>query len=87
MLKYTTTNLKKLETLFKEIGYVIIYEKGRFNSGYCIVNEKKVIVVNKFYKKEARINCLVGILQTIDFEQSILSQAGTDFYKQLDITT
>lgn len=86
MLKYTTTNLKKLETLFKEIGYIIIYEKGRFNSGYCIVNEKKVIVVNKFFKKDARINCLVGIIQTIDFDQSNLSQAGMDFYKQFDGT-
>jgi hypothetical protein len=85
MLKYTATNLKKLETLFKEIGYHIIYEKGRFNSGYCMVNEKKIIVVNRFYKKDARINCLLGILQTIEFDQQILSEEGTAFYQRLNL--
>lgn len=85
MLKYTATNLKKLENLFKEIGYNIIYEKGQFNSGYCIVNDRKIIVVNKFYKKDARINCLLSILQKIEIDEKQLTEEVFNFYKGLDL--
>jgi len=51
---------------------VIRYEKGHFNSGYCILKDKKVIVVNKFFNTEAKINCLIDILQEIEIDLSLL---------------
>jgi hypothetical protein len=83
MLKYTTANLKKLENLFKEIGYKIIYEKGHFNSGYCIVNERKTIVINKFYKTDARINCLVYILNELEFDTEGFDAETLTLYERL----
>ena len=65
-IKYTTNFLQKVESIFKSNEYVIRYEKGHFNSGYCILNDKKVIVVNKFFNVEAKINCLIDILQEIE---------------------
>ncbi len=82
-LKYTSTNLKKLENLFKEIGYKIIYEKGHFNSGYCIVNERKTIVINKFYKTDTRITCLLSILNEIEVITEGLEQETLTFYQDL----
>ncbi len=69
MLRPTTTNLKKIESLFQELGYKIIYEKGHFQSGYCIVNTQNMIVVNKFYKTDARFNCLALILKDLDIAE------------------
>lgn len=80
MLKYTPANLKKLELLFKEIGYKIIYEKGQFTSGYCVVNERKTIVINKFYKTDARINCLLSIINEIHVPIAKLEEATLTFY-------
>ena len=48
-MKYTQTTLDKLETIFEEAGYVVRYERGTFQSGYCILEEKKVVVLNKFF--------------------------------------
>jgi hypothetical protein len=83
MLKYTSANLKKIENLFKEIGYKIIYEKGQFHSGYCIVNERRMIVINKFYKTDARINCLLNIINDIEANISGLTKETLTFYEQI----
>ena len=66
MLKYTTTTLKKLEELFDELGYEVRYEKGSFQSGYCLVEERKIAVVNKFFDTEARINVMLDILSQLE---------------------
>jgi hypothetical protein len=59
---YSPATLKKIEAWFKEAGYVVRYERGNFNSGYCILEKKKVVVINKFFDLEARLNALVDIL-------------------------
>ena len=73
MMKYTRNNLKKIEEVFDELEYTIRYERGNFQSGYCIVDDKKVVVINKFYDVESRINCLIEILDQLEFDENQLS--------------
>jgi hypothetical protein len=84
MLKYTRHSLKKLEALFEELAYVVRYEKGNFNSGYCIVEDRKIAVINKFYDTEGRINCLLDILSNMKVNPETLSEKNLKFYKQLN---
>lgn len=81
--KYTPNTLKKLEELFDEARYIIRYEKGHFNSGYCILEAKKVVVINKFFNVEGRINALIEILQNIAIKEEELSSEGLKLYHQL----
>ena len=83
MFKYTKHTLKKIEDLFKEFDYVIRYEKGNFQSGYCIVENRRIAVINRFYDTEARINCLLEILSTIKVEVTELSDKSVEFYGKL----
>ena len=83
MFKYTKTTLQKLETLFKELEYTVRYERGNFQSGYCIVENRKIAVVNKFYDTEARINCLIEILSTLQFETDVFTEKSLDFYNKM----
>lgn len=62
MLATTKHSLKKLETLLEELGYTVRYEKGNFTSGYCLVEQRRVAIVNRFYDTEGRINVLLDIL-------------------------
>lgn len=82
-IKYTTTTLKKLEQLFEEARYRIRYEKGQFHSGYCVLEDKKVAVINRFLDTEGRINALLEIMPSIGFEFSELSGEMQKFYRQL----
>lgn len=65
MVKYTPATLKKLEDTLKEYAYEVRYEKGNFRSGYCVLEAKKVVVVNKFSTLESRIQALIEITQQL----------------------
>ncbi|MCS6991263.1 MAG: hypothetical protein NZL95_05315 [Chitinophagales bacterium] len=87
MFRYTQNSLTKFEQLFRELHYEIRYEKGTFRSGYCIIHDKKVIVINRFLETEARINTLLEILSTVPVDETLLSDASRAFLRQLRATT
>jgi len=82
-IKYSKHFLNKLEDVFSESDYILRYEKGNFKSGYCIINETKVVVVNKFYSLEGKINCLLDILKSIDLNTENLNPKNQKLYKEL----
>lgn len=75
-MKYTKNFLDKVETVFKELDYSIIYGKGNFNSANCIVEKENKVVVNKFYGVQGRIEALMEILLSIDIDHSKLSPSA-----------
>lgn len=81
--KYTPNTLKKLEQLYDEARYIIRYEKGNFASGYCILEDRRVVVINKFLSVENRINALLEILPTIEVNEAELSSEMLKWYQQL----
>lgn len=83
MFKYTKNSLKKIETIFQELGYTIRYEKGNFQSGYCMVEDRKIAVINKFFDVEGRINTLLDIIASINVDETRLEEKSLDFYKKL----
>jgi hypothetical protein len=83
-LKITQNTLKKLEQLFEEARYIIRFEKGTFSSGYCILEQRKVVVINKFLNLEGRINALVEIIPSLKINQEELSSEMLKFYKSIE---
>jgi hypothetical protein len=61
-MKYTQTTLDKIEKIIAETGYIIRYERGTFQSGFCILEDRKVVVLNKFLQLEGRINTLIDLI-------------------------
>jgi len=81
-MRYTQTTLKKLESVFDELDYTVRYEKGNFQSGYCLVENRRIAVVNKFFDTEARINCLLEILSNADLDLETLSEASRELIEK-----
>jgi hypothetical protein len=71
-MKYTQTTLDKLESIPEQAGYVLRYERGTFQSGYCILELKKVVVLNKFLQTEGRINTLIDLIPQLDIDPEVL---------------
>ena len=82
-MKYTQHTLDKLEALVKEIHYVVRFERGNFQSGYCILEDKKVVVLNKFLQLEGRINTLVDIIPKLIPDPEVLSPDSRKIYDQI----
>jgi hypothetical protein len=83
MIKFTTTTLDKIERIAEEAGYVIRYERGNFQSGYCILQAKRVIVVNKFLQTEGRINTLVDLIPQLDISFDALTHESQKMYDEV----
>ena len=64
----------KIEEVFEENGYQVRYEKGNFKSGYCIIEDRKMVVINKFAAIESRINTLVEIIRMLDASQALTGE-------------
>jgi len=81
--KVTPNNLSRLEKIFGEAKYELRFEKGTFNSGYCVLEHKKVVVINKFLNLEGRINTLLDILGSMELDQTMLTPESLKLYKQI----
>ncbi len=79
-MKYNQNNLDKLEAILDESGYVYRYERGNFQSGYCVLETKKVVVLNKFLSIEGRINTLVDLLPILNITADHLSALSRKTY-------
>lgn len=86
-LSYTQHTLEKLEQLLKTLEYKVRYEKGSFKTGACILEDSKVVVVNKFSNVESKINALAQLLQNIQTDESMLDEKQKQFLYVLKQTT
>lgn len=82
-MKYTKHNLKKVQGLLEELGYTVRFEKGNFQSGYCIVETRKIAIVNKFFDTEGRTNVLLDILSKVGTDVENLSEDSAKLFKKL----
>jgi len=87
-IKYTKNFLDKLENLFAASSYHLRYEKGNFKSGYCLLKDTKVVIINKYFPLEGKINALIDILTELDFDpKEFKEKVNQDFLSELRQTT
>ncbi len=82
-LKFTPSTLEKLEKVVSEAGYILRYERGTFQSGYCVLESKKVVVLNKFLQTEGRINTLIDLISDLQIEPGYLSTESLRLYEEI----
>jgi hypothetical protein len=82
-MKYTQATLDKIERVLDETGYIVRYERGNFQSGYCILEAKKVVVLNKFLQMEGRINTLMDIVPQLKIEVDTLTTEARKTYEEI----
>jgi len=82
-MKYTQSTLDKLEAITEQAGYILRYERGTFQSGYCILEAKKVVVLNKFLQIEGRINTLLDLIPQLDIAPDTLTDDARRLYLEV----
>lgn len=87
-IKYTKHFLDKLENLFASSEYILRYEKGNFKSGYCVLKDTRIVIVNKYFPLEGKINVLIDILGELNFDpKDFKDKANQDFLTEIRQTT
>lgn len=69
----------ELSDIVKKIGYSIRHDRGQFQSGYCIVNEKKLILFNRYTPLETKVNVLVKCILTNEIDGVFIKPAIREF--------
>lgn len=82
-MKYTQATLNKIEKVLEEAQYVVRYEKGTFQSGYCILEDRKVVILNKFLQTEGRINTLIDLIHSLNISAGLLTPEMRKTYDEV----
>ena len=82
-MRYTPATLNKLEKVLEESEYVIRYERGTFQSGFCILEERKVVVLNKFLQMEGKINTLIDLIPQLTIDAAALTPETRKIYEEV----
>ena len=86
MLTITNHTLEKLEMLLKTTGYRVRYEKGNFKTGACLLQNSKVVVVNKFSGLESKILAISELVRDLDMDYNLLDEKQVAFLQQIKQT-
>jgi hypothetical protein len=81
MVTLSKASKEKLEKIFELNGYKVRYEKGHFQSGYCLVQDQKIVVVNKFFDLAGRVEALLDVLGLIELDEAMLDDKLKKFFK------
>lgn len=79
-MKLTQSTLDKLEDILGESSYVVRYERGTFQSGWCLLEAKRIVVLNKFLDIEGRINTLLDIIPQLQIDFDKLTHESQKLY-------
>jgi hypothetical protein len=85
-VKYTPQFLVRLEEIFSESKYILRYEKGSFQAGYCILKSQNVVVINKYFTVEGKVNVLIEILRNIGLNPETLSEKARKLFLEITQT-
>lgn len=84
MGNFSQSQLKRLQEIFGELSYQVRYGKGQFKSGYCLLQDKKVIVINKYYDTDGKVETLLEIMDQIpENRSSLLSDKSMKYLHNL----
>jgi len=78
-LSYTQHTLDKLEALIKTLGFKLRYEKGNFKTGSCVLENDRIVIVNKFSNLESKINSLADLVQRSETDENLLDEKQKAF--------
>jgi hypothetical protein len=64
---------QELKSVADQLGASVRFEKGDFKGGYCIIYDKKVIVINKMTNLQRKIMILSTALKELGVDEIYLS--------------
>jgi hypothetical protein len=64
--------LQDLKSLADQMGARVRFERGDFKGGYCLLNEDKVIVINKLANMQRKVITLAAALKELGVEEIYL---------------
>ena len=73
-MRLTKSTQEKLQAILQDQGYLVRYEKGNFKGGYCIVQEQRTVVINKFHPVESKVQALAEVIRQLELNMEVVEE-------------
>jgi hypothetical protein len=83
MNKTSQAYLDRLQQILADSEYTIRYERGTFQSGWCLLEQKSIVVLNKFLDTEGRINTLLDLIPQVQIDFDKLTLESQKLYAEI----
>ncbi len=82
-MKISPSSLSRLEAILSQAQYTPRYERGTFQSGWCLLEQKRIVVLNKFLDVEGRINVLLELIPKLEINYDLLTHESQQLYDEV----
>ena len=79
--------LQELKSVADQLGASVRFEKGDFKGGYCIVHDKKVIVINKMTNLKRKVMILSTALKELGIDSIYVTPRIREIIEEMSIAT
>lgn len=56
----------ELEDLLEKLGYTVVYGKGDFKEGTCLIEHEKKVVINEYTPLDLQVDFLTEVASRLD---------------------
>ncbi|MCW8817985.1 MAG: hypothetical protein OQK52_08950 [Ignavibacteriaceae bacterium] len=77
---------QELKSVADQLGASVRFEKGDFKGGYCIIYDKKVIVINKMTNLQRKVMILSSALKELGIDEIYLSPRVREIIEEMSGT-
>ncbi|MCK4640503.1 MAG: hypothetical protein KAU06_04125 [Candidatus Marinimicrobia bacterium] len=56
----------ELEALYEKLGYTVVYGKGSFKDGTCLIEKDKKVVINQYTPLDLQVDFMIEQLSKMD---------------------
>ena len=78
--------LQELRSVADQLGASVRFEKGDFKGGYCIIHDKKVIVINKLTNLQRKVMILSTALKELGVDEIYLTPRVREVIEEMSGT-
>jgi len=79
--------LQELKSVADQLGASVRFEKGDFKGGYCIIHDKKVVVINKMTNLQKKVMILSSALKELGVDEIYLTPRVREVIEEMSGTT
>lgn len=75
--------IQELKSVALQLGAEVRFERGDFKGGYCILNDNKVIVINKMASLQRKVIILSMALKELGVDEIYLTPRLRDVIEEM----
>ena len=78
--------LQELRSVADQLGASVRFEKGDFKGGYCIIHDRKVVVINKMTNLQRKVMILSTALKELGVDEIYLTPRVREVIEEMSGT-